>query len=102
MSWQLAVLHAAECALLVGQVECAGRLLSAETPEEGRDAAERAGYATGAVVNAARAMIRRGCPAREVRLLAEAADDARRAAVSALIECLIEGSRRRSQGAHHA
>ena len=89
MSWHLSLLHAAECALLVGQHECAGRLLAAETAEEGNDAAERAERAAQSVVGAARAMLRRGCGASDVRLLAEAAEQARRAALGARVECLL-------------
>ena len=87
--WRPAILHAAECAVLLGQAECTGRLLAATTPAEGLLAAARTEFAAGAVVAAAEEMRRRGCPSREVRLLAGAAELVRRAAWEARLECLL-------------
>jgi hypothetical protein len=87
--WRRAILHAAECAVLLGQTECGGRLLAAETAHDGLLAADQMEDAAGAVGAAARAMLRRGSPSRDVRLLAEAADLVRRAAREARIECLL-------------
>jgi hypothetical protein len=87
--WRASVLHAAECAMLLGQYECAGRLLNADAPDQGADAAERTEAASQAVVSAALLMMRRGRTARELRLLAEAAEHARRAAFEARIDCVL-------------
>ena len=88
MMWRPAILHAAECAALLGQTECVGRLLAAETWLEGLVAASLTESAAQAVVAATEAMVRR-YPSREVRLLGSAANDVRRAALQARIACLL-------------
>ncbi len=87
--WRSASVHATECTQLLGHDECAGRLVAATTASEGLDAAVQTETAARSVVAAARAMRERGCPSRHVRLLEEAADLARRAALEARIECLL-------------
>ncbi len=80
MSWRNAIVHAAECAALLGQYECVGRLLAAATPSDAQEAARLAEVA---------AMRAHRCGTRDMRLLAEAADLVRRVAFAARIECLI-------------
>jgi hypothetical protein len=82
-------MHAAECAAVLGQYECVGRLLAAETPSEAREAARLTEVAAGSVVDAVTAMRAQRSATRDMRLLAEAADLVRRAAFSARIDCLV-------------
>ncbi len=89
MSWRAPVLHAAECGAVLGQYECVGRLLAAETPRDAREAARLLEVAAGAVVDAVSAMRAGRAATRDMRLLAEAAELVRRSAFDARIDCLV-------------
>jgi hypothetical protein len=87
--WRRSVLHAAECAMLLGQLECAGRLLRAASPVEATEAAARAEEAARAVLAAALVMMRRSRARRDLMPLAEAAELVRRAALAARVDALL-------------